>query len=135
MKNGKPLILLVDDDHDFLKIHEELLEGFGYRVKCFTNPDNVIDFCEREKPDLIITDIMMGTVDSGFSLARAVKEHEDFNEIPLIIVSAVKHKLSVDFNPKDEKELETIGADAFFEKPLEITAVREKIHELINSKE
>ena len=60
------LILIVDDDYDFLEINRMILERAGYRVVTAAEPRQALVKMEAEKPDLIITDLMMTSIDSGF---------------------------------------------------------------------
>ena len=74
MSDGQRLILIVDDDYDFLEINRIILEGAGYRVVEATNPDEAHARITGEVPDLIITDLMMDSLDAGFAFAAALKD-------------------------------------------------------------
>ena len=67
----QPLILIVDDDYDFLEINRMILERAGYRVVTAAEPQQALTKMAKEKPDLVISDLMMTSLDSGFSFARS----------------------------------------------------------------
>jgi CheY-like chemotaxis protein len=125
------LILLVDDDQDFLEQNRGLLEGRGYRVACFSDPGQALASLRRERPDLVVTDLMMKNLDSGFSLARAIKSEAGLSAIPVILVTAVASQRGFDFNPRTREELAAMNADAFFDKPVSPVALMAKVEELL----
>jgi len=125
------LIMLVDDDRDFLEINRGLLEARGYRVVCFSDPDEALAAVKRERPDLLVTDLMMKNLDSGFSLARAIKAERALAGIPVILVTAVASQRGFDFNPRTREELAAMNAEAFFDKPVSPVALVAKVEELL----
>ncbi len=126
-----PLIFLVDDDPDFVDIHQRILESHGYRVHTFPSPGEALAELEREHPDLIITDLMMQELDAGFSFSRQLKTDGRFRGIPVILVTAISSERGMSFNPHSEQELAALGADAYFEKPLSSPALLAKVAELL----
>ena len=69
-------IFIVDDDRDFLELQERILASQGYRVTSFTDPETALPrFGPRSRalPGLVVTDLMMSALDSGFTLRRAMK--------------------------------------------------------------
>jgi len=126
-----PLILVVDDDDDFLEITRRVLEGEGYRVVCACDPAAAVGEMEREKPSLAITDLMMQALGSGFSLSQRIKDDTRFRDVPVVIVTAVGSSLQYDFTPRGPADLAAMGADAFFDKPVEPKALLAKVRELL----
>ena len=88
----------------------------------------------EEKPSLVITDLMMQNLDSGFSFSRQIKEDPGFKDIPIIILTSVSTQRGYDFHPQSTEELTTMHADAFFEKPVPPNELLKKIRELLKSK-
>jgi CheY-like chemotaxis protein len=131
MTKMRASIVLVDDDHDFLEMNSGILEARGYRVSCFTDADQAWQSMEAETPNLVITDLMMKSLDSGFSLAKKIKFDPRFTDIPVIIVTAVASKRGFDFNPHSQEELEVMRADAFFDKPVPPELLIAKVEELL----
>jgi CheY-like chemotaxis protein len=131
MSAAAPLILLVDDDEDFLAVNRRVLEAEGYRVTCATEPQDAWAAVAAEKPDLVITDLMMSNLDSGFSLARQIKQDPRSKDIPVIIATAVSSQLGHDFRPRTPADLAAMHADAYFDKPIPPQALVEKAAELL----
>jgi CheY-like chemotaxis protein len=132
MNDEQPaLILIVDDDYDFLEINRMILEKAGYRVVCAGEPKQALALMEREKPDLVITDLMMTSVDAGFSLSGAIKSDERYAHIPVIISTSVSSALGLDFRPRSDEDMKAMQVDAYFDKPLQAPALLEKVRELL----
>jgi CheY-like chemotaxis protein len=128
----KPFVVLVDDDRDFLEMHRGVLVAKGFRVGCFTDADKAWDSIKSQRPDLVIIDLMMKSLDSGFSLARKIKSDSRCMNLPVIIVTAVISKRGFDFNPQSRKELEAMGCEAFFDKPVAPELLIAKVEELLS---
>ena len=77
-----------------------ILERAGYRVVTAAEPQQALRKMEEEKPDLVITDLMMTSLDSGFSFARTIKEDPRYADIPVIISTSVSSALGLDFRPR-----------------------------------
>ena len=127
------LILIVDDDYDFLELNRLVLERAGYRVATAAEPKQALSLMEQERPDLVITDLMMTTLDSGFLFARAVKEDERYAGIPVIIATSVSSALGLDFRPRTEDERADMFVDAYFDKPLDRDRLLATIAELLGA--
>jgi CheY-like chemotaxis protein len=126
-----PLILLVDDDADFLEINRHILAGRGYRVICAEDPKAALAAMERERPRLIITDLMMKSFDAGFSFARQVKEDPRYADLPVIIVTAVSSECGFDFKPRTPEDLAAMRVDAYFDKPVPPAAFLKTVADLL----
>lgn len=131
MRNPAPLILLIDDDVDFLEINRHILEPKGYRVVCAADPKQAWERMIQEKPDLVITDLMMNNLDSGFSFSRQIKADPCFAAVPVIIATAVTSQVGLDFRPRTSEDLAAMGVEAYFDKPIPPKALLEKIAELL----
>jgi CheY-like chemotaxis protein len=126
-----PLILLVDDDLDFLEINRQILEPKGYRVACETDPQAAWQRLKAEKPDLIITDLMMSDLDSGFSLSRHVKQDPHLVDVPIIMATAITSQIGLDFRPRTPEDLAAMCVDAYFDKPIPPQKLLDKVAELL----
>jgi CheY-like chemotaxis protein len=126
-----PRIFLIDDDIDFLEVNACILEQQGYCVVSFSNPQRALAQVIQEPPDLVVTDLMMSAFDSGFSVAKHIKEDPRVAHIPVMIVTAVSSQLGFNFAPRNPEELKAMHADAFMSKPLSPKTFVEKIEELL----
>jgi two-component system alkaline phosphatase synthesis response regulator PhoP len=123
------LILLVDDDRDFLEQNRGVLAASGYRVSCFSNPQEALQAAEREPPDLVVSDLMMKALDSGFTLAREAKAR--FPRVPVILVTAAASQRGFNFSPRGPEDLAAMNADAFFDKPVAPDQLIAKVRDLL----
>jgi two-component system OmpR family response regulator len=124
-------ILLVDDDPDFLEMNRSVLASRGYAVVTRSDPRGALADMEALGPALVVTDLMMDALDSGFTLARALKTDPRFSRIPVIIVTAVASQKGFDFHPRTPADLAAMHADAFFDKPVDPAALVAKVEELL----
>lgn len=131
MERKALVVMLVDDDPDFLELNKHVLEAGGYRVLCFADPEEALEEIEVQRPHLVITDLMMNTLDSGFSFSRRLKEDSRFRNIPVVIVTSIGSRRGLDFSPRTPEELAAMDADAYFDKPVASKALLAKVQELL----
>ena len=123
-------ILIIDDDIDIVEAMKIVLESKGYGVVPAYNPEEGLDKLKQENPDLIILDVMMDGGNEGFDFARKIKEVEEYKNIPILMLTAIKGETGLDF--KGEAGNETwLPVDAFCDKPLKPEELIMKIEELI----
>ena len=117
-----PLILVVDDDSDFLIITRHILVNAGYRVVCRHDAAEATQYitgaAAEELPDLIVTDLMMDTLQAGFEFAAWVKGNERTGGVPVVLVTAAASTRGFDFNPKAIVDFRAMHIDAYFDKPV-----------------
>lgn len=82
----KEKILVIDDDPDIVEILLMRLEASGYEVHTAADGKEGLLRLKVTKPDLIIVDVMMPTMD-GFSFVQEIKK-EGFGHIPVIVLTA-----------------------------------------------
>ena len=89
-----PYILAVDDDRSILSLLMSLLATEGYSCVGFAESQWVLPFLqemgkrgERHLPALLLLDLMMPGV-SGYDIARWLSEHEPYNHIPILVITA-----------------------------------------------
>ena len=132
--SSKPaLILIVDDDYDFLEINRLILERAGYRVVTAAEPKQALVRMAEEKPDLVITDLMMTSLDSGFLFARTIKEDPRWAGIPVVIATSVSSALGLDFRPRSDADKAQMHVDAYFDKPLDAARLLATVGELLGA--
>jgi CheY-like chemotaxis protein len=131
MPEPSPLILLVDDDLDFVEMNRRVLEAAGYRAQAAHDPDEALKHMAADPPDLVVTDLMMKDLDSGFAFSRRIKQDPRLSHVPVIIVTSVSSQLGFDFHPRTPDDLAAMHADAFFDKPVAPGALLEKVKELL----
>ena len=105
-------ILLVDDDRDFIEIHRIILEKEAYQIISAFNPIDGLELLKREKPGLMILDVMMDEPDDGFALAQKIRREKI--DVPILMLTSVGKVLGMDFGKDDQM----VPVNEFFEKPL-----------------
>jgi CheY-like chemotaxis protein len=105
-------ILLVEDVPNVLELLEVTLRFRGYRVNSAQNGLEALESLRREKPALIITDILMPKMD-GYALVHRLRSNPETRAIPIIFLSATY------VSPEDRDFALKLGAARFIEKPID----------------
>lgn len=86
---GAATVLLVDDEPDELRLFWRMLAATGrpYRVLTAANGAEALAILREERPDLVVSDLMMPQMD-GFQLVAAKNNIAELRDIPLVIISA-----------------------------------------------
>lgn len=122
----KKKILIIDDEEYFCKLVKITLELRGeFEVSIAMNgPAGLI--AAQKKPDLILLDIRMTGMD-GIEVLKRLKKDENTMSIPVIMLSAVKHK------PFQVRTAE-LSATGYITKPIEVSDLKAKIKEVLGEK-
>jgi len=105
----KKKIILIEDEEDIAALIRLQAEISGYRLLVETDGINGFRAIEREKPDLVILDIMLPG-QNGFDVCRKIKSHSELRNIPVIILTAKAEELDVVLGLE-------LGADDYITKP------------------
>lgn len=119
-------ILLVEDNVELLNLMRNLL-GQHYQVLTARNGQQAWNTIQREKLDLVVTDVMMPVMD-GIELTRTIKQSDDYAQLPVVLLTA---KTQDEFRD----EAFRTGADAFITKPIEMDKLRLRIDNLLENRE
>lgn len=115
MKNQKGYLLVVEDIPDILNLLEATLKFKGYRVSTARNGEEALEVIQKERPALIITDILMPKMD-GFNLVHRLRINPVTRTIPVVFLSATY------VAPEDKMFAHSIGVNRFIEKPVDLVA-------------
>jgi len=133
MTKEKSKILVIDDDPDFRDAVSSILQSALYEVVTASDPKEGKDKILKEKPDLILLDIMMDSLFDGFSLCHNIKTGKEYKEVkdtPIIFVSAVKEVAGSRFEFKgDDQGL--AGPDDYIDKPVKPEDLLNRIERLL----
>lgn len=80
-------VLLVDDNDEFRTVMTLALESYGYAVTAVADGKAALDLLQRERPDLIISDLHMPLMD-GRTFCKRVRADLELSTIPFVILSA-----------------------------------------------
>ena len=119
MKNGKYLILCVDDDNAILEALRLRLEKAGYLTATALSAEEGLKRFKETQPDLIIADLMMEEIDSGTGLVKELKLAG--NRAPVLLLSSLGDSLTISASTRE------LGLDAVFQKPVNFDAMLKTI--------
>ena len=105
----KKRILLIEDEEDIAALIKLQAEISGYKLHVEVDGINGFRAVEREKPDLVVLDLMLPGM-NGYDLCRKIKATSELRHIPIIILSAKNEELDVLLGLE-------LGADDYVTKP------------------
>ena len=120
---GTRSILVVDDDPEIVAMLSTRLGKRGYKVSTASDGNRAIELAKREKPDLVLLDVMMPGK-SGWEVARALKQDPATQNVKIVMVTAIGEKTN-------EITAPIYGADAHVDKPFEFEKLERVIGELL----
>ena len=112
-------VLMVDDEANARKVAKLILEREGYRTLTASNGEEGLVLAKVEQPDVILLDIMMPKM-SGYDMLKRLREDQDTQQIPVIIVTArgTEHDIATSFK---------LGAVFHLQKPYETKDLLQKL--------
>lgn len=125
-------VLIVDDDPDVRLFSQTVLEENGYLPVLATNGEEGEEAVKKEKPDLIILDVLMPR-ESGIRLYRRLKTNKKYKDIPIIMLSGIAEKSFL----RSQKVLTEFGGDpvpepeAYLEKPVDGDVLADTIKKVL----
>jgi CheY-like chemotaxis protein len=120
-------ILVVDDDSDYQMICEMILKGAGYQVAQAFDGRQAIAALERDRPDLILLDVMMSSVLEGVEVCKRIKSDPKLKGVPIIMISSITTSEYASAFPDDER----IPIDAWMTKPIQPEALVKTVQRFI----
>ncbi len=121
----KKKILIVDDIAENIYLLEFWLKDIGYEVITARNGAEALGLAKSNKPDMIISDILMPVMD-GFSFCREIKKDSNLNAVPFIFYT------STYTGPQDIEFGQSLGADRYIIKPEEPDLFEKLIRSLLD---
>lgn len=106
-------VVVVDDDAKVIILVEKVLTRLGYRVLSADNGKKAMELVKKEKPVLLISDILQPGID-GVGLCQSIKEDPQLEDIKVILMSGVYKQASF------RREMMGTPPDGFIEKPLDV---------------
>jgi two-component system alkaline phosphatase synthesis response regulator PhoP len=131
MANEK--ILVVDDDPDLVEVIRLTLEAHGYQVFSAASGTEGLEKVKEIHPDLIILDVMMDYITEGFQVSLQLRspdpkaEYAPYGKIPILMLTALHSTTPLRFAP----DKDYLPVDDFVEKPLEPSALVQKVEKLL----
>ena len=125
-------ILLVDDDPDFRSAVRLILEKAGYDCVEAESSTEGLKLASSENPDLILLDVMMEDISSGFRFIKALREIEDRNAEsmkPILLMTSIQKRLNLRFHKRLNSYYPSLGE--FIDKPVKKDVLLNRVKEII----
>ena len=119
-------ILIVDDQVEIRDLVEITLRVSDYNILKASSGEDAIEIAEKEKPDLIIMDIMMPGKIDGMEAARILKNNDKTRESIIIFLSAKDQEVDIEAG-------KAVGASGYFVKPFSPLDLINKVEESLDS--
>ena len=116
-------ILIVDDEVQLVEMVKIRLEAAGYEIISAYDGQEGFDKAKRDKPDLIILDLMLPKMD-GYKVCGLLKNDARYSKIPIIMFTARAQE-------EDQRLGKDLGAEEYVTKPFDPKILLSKIKELL----
>lgn len=120
-------VLCADDDLEILAMVARHVKTLGAEVVEASDGEEALRLARREKPSLIILDVMMPGM-SGWEVCRAIREDVTLKDTSVLMLTGIGERLNEMTSP-------LYGADAFVDKPFDLDNLTEKIAEVLEKRE
>ena len=124
------LILVVDDEKDFLKVISSRIETWGFRVILASSGAEALLLIKDKKPDIVILDYMMPTKD-GFHTCVELRQMDALKGVPIFVMTAFGQDIGELYGLHGAGE--TPDVQAFLEKPVEPNVLLDRIATALNA--
>ncbi len=120
--DGRPVVLVAEDDEDIRGVMKTLLGLRGYEVITASNGQEAVEAAERDEPDLILMDLKMPVL-NGLAAARHIRQHSR-RRVPIVALSA--------YDPSQHRAVAmAAGCDDYVLKPIDYDRLERLIETLI----
>jgi DNA-binding response OmpR family regulator len=123
MAEDQKTVIVVEDEPDAAELFAEMMRVSGFRVLKTYSSTPAISLIAKEKPDIVLLDIMMPDI-SGLEVLRFMRREEELMQIPVIVVSARSM-------PSDIQEGLEAGATIYLTKPVGYLDLKKAVDEVI----
>jgi DNA-binding response OmpR family regulator len=121
-EQAQKLVILVEDEDDIARLIMHHLTKAGFRVRRPERAPDLISEAEKERPALLILDLMLPEMD-GFQLCRAVRAHPTLRDVPILVLTART-------GAEDRRRALESGANQYATKPFKPSALIETVRSL-----
>jgi chemosensory pili system protein ChpA (sensor histidine kinase/response regulator) len=100
------LVLIVDDDPDFVRITARILETHGYDTVAASNGTEalkMLHYLRERRPDVLLLDIMMDYVTDGLDLGSRMQRDPNLRDVPVVMITSVTGVSGQQIRPRDER--------------------------------
>ena len=122
-ENGKPLVLVADDDHDILTLVSFRLERAGYDVVAARDGEEALRLALERIPDLAVLDVMMPKLD-GYEVTARLRQNGATRRMPVILLTARVQEADI------ARGFEA-GADDYVKKPFSPQELKARVQAVL----
>ncbi|MBL7156904.1 MAG: response regulator [Candidatus Omnitrophica bacterium] len=119
----KPKITIIDDEKDLVETLKSFLEDRNFSVSAAYGGLDGLEVIKKEKPDIVILDVMMPDMD-GRDVLVELRKNEDTKKIPIIMLTIRSEPFDIDYGMQ-------LGADAYLPKPYTASALLKHIKTIL----
>jgi DNA-binding response OmpR family regulator len=112
MREGKYVVLCIDDDKDYLDSLRMILEGNGYLMEEAISAEDGLKVYKKTNPDFIIVDLMMESIEAGKNFVKELRLLN--NKAPVYMLSSVGDALASNIDVSE------LGLQGVFQKPIDV---------------
>lgn len=123
-------IVVVDDDEDILQALQAVLESKDYAVITAKNKEDGMRAIAEEKPALAILDVMMGTWQDGFDMAREIKSDSELKDTLILMLTGVEGKTGLEFKSA-AGDPDWMPVEGFLDKPVDSGVLLAEVEKLL----
>ena len=123
MNEFSKTVVVIEDEPDAAEMFGEMMRVSGFRVVKSYSSGPAIEIIQREKPDIVILDVMMPDI-SGIEILQIMRARADMEKIPVIVVSAKSM-------PSDVKTGLEAGASVYLTKPVGFRDLKQAVENIL----
>jgi len=117
-------ILIIEDEPDTARVVTKRLTQSGFEVVVAVDAYEGVKFAHKEKPDLIILDLML-PAGGGFSVLKSIKMTAEIRYTPVVVLTGIK-------NEEYKQQILDEGVQAYLEKPYDPDVLISTIRNILN---
>jgi len=123
----KPTVLIADDDLEILTMVRTLLRRRDVKLIEASDGEEAMRLIRENTPNLVVLDVMMPGM-SGWEICKAIREDGELANTGVIMLTGIGERLNEMTSP-------LYGADAYLDKPFELTALDEAVTRVLSARE
>jgi CheY-like chemotaxis protein len=127
--NETKAVLIIDDDSDFVRAIQALLETSGYKVRSASNGRDGLQLAKTTQPDLILLDVMMTERTEGFFVLQEMRRIPALSKTPVIVSSSI---YSDEPTFRVDPDAGWLPANLFLAKPIDPTRLLTEVTRLMS---
>ena len=121
-----PTVLIADDDLEILTMVRTLLRRREVKLIEASDGEEAMRLIRENTPNLVVLDVMMPGM-SGWEICKAIREDGDLENTGVIMLTGIGERLNEMTSP-------LYGADAYLDKPFELTALDEAVTRVLSAR-